>query len=102
MAGLLRSRLVNGTNPGITANPALSWTVSNFRAAPNQTPRQQQDKDSVKPPSFSFKDLNVSPTVKVVVYGAIAVIATAETVTYGTWAWYKIYPRDGAEPQDEM
>lgn len=43
----------------------------------------------------------MSPGVKVVVYSALAVIGTAETITYGTWAWNKLYPKEKgpAEPE---
>jgi hypothetical protein len=40
-----------------------------------------------------MKDLQASPAVKVVVYTMIGIIATAETYTYGLWAyhrWWKV------------
>lgn len=48
-----------------------------------------------------MRDLNMSKTTRVVVYGALAVIAAAETVTYGTWAWHKLYPMEPEEPSHE-
>lgn len=44
-------------------------------------------------PAFSLKDLGASPVVKGVVYFMIGVIGTAETVTYGQWAyrrWWRV------------
>ena len=41
----------------------------------------------------------MSPGVKVVVYSALAVIGTAETITYGSWADSKMYPKEG--PKEE-
>jgi hypothetical protein len=36
----------------------------------------------------------MSPGVKIVLYGALAVIGTAETITYGSWAYNKLYPKE--------
>lgn len=49
--------------------------------------RLKAEENTPEMPSFSFKDLGASPTVKAVVYLGIGVIATAETYTYSIWAW---------------
>lgn len=50
-------------------------------------------------PSFSFKDLGASPTVKAVVYTALGIYGTAETYFYGRWAYEKFYNKE-ATPQE--
>lgn len=52
-------------------------------------------------PAFSFKDLGATRPVKVVVYLMVGIIGTAETFTYGKWAyhaWWK--PSDEVESAD--
>ena len=43
-------------------------------------------------PAFSMKGLGASSTVKFVVYTALGVLGTMETVFYGQWAYRKLYP----------
>lgn len=40
-----------------------------------------------------MEGLGASPTVKVVVYTAIGILATIETYVYCRWAWYKLFPK---------
>lgn len=43
-------------------------------------------------PAFDFLGMmkDASPAVKLVVYGGLTIVATAETYTYGSWLWRKI------------
>ena len=55
-----------------------------------------------KNPSFgaaSFKELGASRTVKVVVYLAVGVMGTLETITYGKFLWAKFGPEPKVEKE---
>ncbi|KAF2170610.1 hypothetical protein M409DRAFT_19427 [Zasmidium cellare ATCC 36951] len=58
-----------------------------YSTSPKPNPKTKREEDTPEIPSFSFKDLGASPTVKAVVYLGIGIIATAETYTYSMWAW---------------
>ena len=53
------------------------------------------------PPKFSMKDLGASQTVKMVVYTAIGIIGTMETIFYCNWAWAKLFAVESVEQVDE-
>ena len=94
----LRTRFGQPTTHSISGNGASPWRSSNSRTASTQPPRQhKEEKEQVEPTSFSFKDLGMSPTVKIVVYTALGIIGTAETITYGTWGYYKLFPKKSSE-----
>jgi hypothetical protein len=79
----------------LTGNASSTIKLGNPRSASNQTPpKSEGGKDKVDVPGFSLKDLGMSPGLKIVVYGALAVIGTAETITYGSWAYNKLYPKE--------
>ncbi len=103
MALLLQRSSNSIASRTLTGNTNSTARLSNTRSASNQTPpKPDSGKDNVDTPGFSLKDLGMSPGVKVVVYGALAVIGTAETVTYGTWAYNKLYPKqEAAEESNE-
>ena len=46
-------------------------------------------------PAFSMQSFGASRAAKLVVYGALGVIGTAETIFYGKWAWAKLFPDSG-------
>ena len=52
-------------------------------------------------PAFSLKDLGATPAVKGVVYVMLAVIGTAETVTYGQWAYRRWWKADEGGGEEE-
>ncbi len=66
---------------------------------------QRQNANENKPPlpknpsygAASFKELGATRTVKVVVYVAIGIIATVETVTYTRFLWAKFGPKPKVE-----
>lgn len=65
-------------------------SLSFFSTCPRRFGKDGNNSSNNNPgqlPKFSMKDLQASPTVKVVVYTMIGIIATAETYTYGLWAW---------------
>ena len=65
----------------MSGNGNVPMKVGNSRPASNQTPSGTANKkDPEELPRFSLKDLGMSPGVKIIVYGALAVIGTAETV----------------------
>lgn len=47
-------------------------------------------------PRFSLGGLGATPTMKVFIYAALAVMGTVETYTYSLWIWHKLYPEDSA------
>ena len=84
----------------LSSNATSPVKASHGRNASSQsTPKSSNSKDNVDLPKFGLKDLGMSPGVKVVVYGALAVIGTAETITYGSWAYNKMYPKE--DPKGE-
>ncbi|KAF2458302.1 hypothetical protein BDY21DRAFT_342118 [Lineolata rhizophorae] len=70
---------------------------------PNPDAKSSPSESDPETPSFSFKDLGATKTTRVVVYGALMVVGTAETVTWGTWAWRKFGPKneDGKDEEGE-
>ena len=95
MALLLPRSSHSITSRALTSNANILARLSNNRSASNQTPpKTDSNEDNFDTRGFSLKDLGMSPGVKVVVYGALAVIGTAETITYGTWAYNKLYPKE--------
>lgn len=71
------------------------WRNSNDE---RKTPEGNQNPGEL--PKFSMKDLQASPAVKVVVYSMIGIIATAETYTYGLWAYHRWF-KTSDEPEAE-
>ena len=103
MAMMYRSRhLISSIPPHAKLTPS---TFNYKRAVSSKTTKQSQHAEGrdeeVKLPSFSLRDLGLSPTMRIIVYSLIGVIATAETITYGTWAYYKIWPKADEEGPGE-
>lgn len=93
MAFILQRSGTSLVHRGLCNTINTSARANKVREASNRTTtKSDQQKDSTDLPRFSLKDLNMSTGTKVVVYGALTVLATAETVTYGTWAYQKLYP----------
>ena len=87
---------------GFPGKQSLQPRISNIRTAANQAPRRRDgNQEDITPPSFSMGDLGMSRTAKIVVYSALAIVGTAETITYGTWAWYKLSPKDAPDSAHE-
>ena len=62
----------------------------------SQHPTQRVSKSAVEPPeipSFSFRGLGASRPVKIVVWTALGVLGTVETVFYTRAAWQWMYPK---------
>jgi hypothetical protein len=53
-------------------------------------------------PKFSMKDLGATPAVKGVVYLMLGIIGTAETITYGQWAYRRWWKSDGKANEDSI
>ena len=95
MALLLQRSSYSIASRTLAGNAGPPIRLSNTRPASNQTPpKSDSGKDNFDIPGFSLKDLGMSPGVKVAVYGALAVIGTAESITYGSWAYNKLYPKE--------
>ena len=102
MAFFLQRSSNSFTSRTLSANAGSPTRLSNTRSASNQTPpKSDGGKDNIDIPRFSLKDLGMSLVVKIVVYGALAVVGTAETITYGSWAYYKLYPNEEATEESK-
>jgi hypothetical protein len=100
MALLLQRSSTSLTTRALSRNAASPDKPSYARNASNpSTPKSDKSKDDVQLPGFSLKNLGMSPGIKLVVYGVLAVIGTAETITYGSWAYSKLYPSDGPKKE---
>lgn len=62
-------------------------------------PSAKRAREQPELPKANFREIfqGASPLVKGVVYTMIAVMATAETYTYGLWIWHKFYPSPAAD-----
>lgn len=51
----------------------------------------EKSQENPEMPKISFKDLGMTSTVKIVVYGAVGILGTMESIFYGQmiWRWYK-------------
>ncbi|MCJ1325951.1 hypothetical protein MMC10_002614 [Thelotrema lepadinum] len=52
--------------------------------------------------SFNLKEMGASPTARVIVYTALGIIATAESVFWTMWLWEKVAPKSNAKPDNEI
>jgi hypothetical protein len=85
-------------NSGLTP----STRIVRYQSQKTTSSRQdgQKHENPGEMPSFSFNDLGATPAVKAVVYIALGIMGTAETVTYGQWAyrrWWKAADVDVAD-----
>ncbi len=98
MASLLQRSKSSIITRGLSTKAASPVKPNQSRNASKQSiPNPEKSNDNVGLPGFSLKNLEMSPGVKVVVYGALAVIGTAETITYGSWAYHKMKPDEDAK-----
>ena len=78
-------------------------TQGNDNAKQSSRPEQSrtsQDANS-SPPSFSLKDLGATTTSKIIIYAALSIAATAETVLWSIWLWEKFAPKSETKPDAE-
>jgi len=71
---------------------------------PQKAPASKLDSKSENPsyPAFSLEGLGANRTVKYVVYGALSVLGTIETVFWVQTLWAKFSPsrEDGSRPEE--
>ena len=77
---------------------------SKSNSDPHQKSSQSSNAQDVNGshPSFNLKDLGASPTARIVVYTALGIIATAESVFWTMWLWEKMAPKSQARSGDEV
>ena len=100
---ILRSR-AQPRHPNATSHQSSRMSS---QSKGNSDPHQKFDQSSnaqdanASHPTFNLKDLGASPTARIVVYTALGIIATAESVFWTMWLWEKMAPKSQAQAGDD-
>ena len=97
----LRTNTPNALQHHSSLSTSTRWAHNQARKPTETTSEPQKHTNPGEMPGFSFKDLGATPTVKAVVYVMIGIIGTAETVTYGQWAYHRWWKPAVEENNDE-
>lgn len=85
----MRTNAPNTLQPQSTLSTPMRWAHNQSRKSTEAAKEQQKQTNPGELPGFSFTDLGATPTVKAVVYVMAGIIGTAETITYGQWAYHR-------------
>lgn len=86
MAKTPRSKICNSILSQVSRSMFSSQKID------DKTDKSKQSSQNPSHPAFSFEGLGISPKLKIVVLGAIAVIGTMETIFWVKLGWAKISP----------
>jgi len=64
------------------------------RGLADQAPYRSSESSTHEHRVFNLKKLGATPTVRIVVYGALGFAATVETTFWCSWLWSKAFKRD--------
>ena len=88
----------------IALNQSRTWSSTSKHLEAPKLPSDKANQRSGNPSvgAFSFRDLGASRPVKIVVWSAIGIIGTAETIFWARWlkAYFSAAPADGGRKDE--
>lgn len=82
------------TTPFHSMLPSRQPTL--LRSFADHSPRRATQPDPNQTSAFDLKKLGATPTVRLVVYGALGVAAITETAFWCSWGWAKFVKKNDA------